>query len=52
MERYNFKTVEKKWQQHWEKEKTFSAKIDKNKKEILLPRNVSLSIRENSYGPC
>ena len=34
MERYNFKTVEKKWQQHWEKEKTFSAKIDKNKKKF------------------
>ena len=34
MERYNFKTVEKKWQQHWEKEKTFSAKIDKKKKKF------------------
>ncbi|MDC1070215.1 leucine--tRNA ligase [Candidatus Pelagibacter sp.] len=34
MERYNFKTIEKKWQQHWEKEKTFSAKIDKKKKKF------------------
>ena len=34
MERYNFKTVEKKWQQHWEDNKTFSTKIDKNKKKF------------------
>ena len=34
MERYNFKTVENKWQQYWEKEKTFSAKLDKNKKKF------------------
>ena len=30
MERYNFKTIESKWQQYWEKEKSFSSKIDKN----------------------
>ena len=34
MERYNFKTVEQKWQQYWEKEKTFSTKVDKNKKKF------------------
>ncbi len=34
MERYNFKTVEKNWQNYWEKEKTFSSKIDKNKKKF------------------
>ena len=34
MERYNFKTVESKWQQFWEKEKTFSTKLDKNKKKF------------------
>ncbi len=34
MERYNFKSVEEKWQQHWEKNKTFSSKIDKNKKKF------------------
>ncbi|MDB0054438.1 leucine--tRNA ligase, partial [Candidatus Pelagibacter sp.] len=34
MERYNFKTVEDKWQQYWEKEKTFSTKLDKNKKKF------------------
>ena len=34
MERYNFKTVENKWQQYWENEKTFSTKIDKNKKKF------------------
>ena len=34
MERYNFKTVEDKWQQFWEKEKTFSTKLDKDKKKF------------------
>mgnify|MGYP000035237187 CR=1 FL=1 len=34
MERYNFKTVEKKWQEFWDKNKTFSAKIDHSKKKF------------------
>ena len=34
MERYNFKTVEEKWQNFWEKNKSFSAKIIKNKKKF------------------
>jgi len=34
VERYNFKTVEEKWQQYWGKEKTFSTKLDKRKKKF------------------
>ena len=34
MERYNFKTIENKWQTFWEKEKTFLTKVDKNKKKF------------------
>ena len=34
MERYNFKVVEKKWQNLWEKNKTFKTTIDKNKKKF------------------
>tara|TARA_B100001142_G_scaffold304645_1_gene332918 strand:- start:221 stop:2758 length:2538 start_codon:yes stop_codon:yes gene_type:complete len=34
VERYNFKTIEEKWQKFWEKEKTFSTKIDKNKEKF------------------
>ncbi len=34
MERYNFKIVEQTWQKFWEDEKTFSTKIDKNKKKF------------------
>ena len=34
MERYNFKSVEQKWQKKWEQEKTFSTKIDKGKKKF------------------
>jgi len=34
VERYNFKTIEQKWQETWEKNKTFSSVIDKNKKKF------------------
>ena len=34
MERYNFKTVEKKWQNFWDNNKTFVAQLDKNKKKF------------------
>ncbi len=34
MERYNFKTIEDKWQKHWDKEKTFVTKLDKTKKKF------------------
>ena len=34
MERYNFKTIEEKWQKTWEKNKVFSTQIDKNKKKF------------------
>ena len=34
MDRYNFKTIEQKWQKLWEDEKTFSSKIDKTKKKF------------------
>ena len=34
MDRYNFKTIEEKWQKFWEKNNSFSVKIDKNKKKF------------------
>jgi leucyl-tRNA synthetase len=34
VERYNFKITEKKWQEYWAKNKTFSTKIDKTKKKF------------------
>ncbi|MDC3126464.1 leucine--tRNA ligase, partial [Candidatus Pelagibacter sp.] len=34
MERYNFKKTEETWQEYWLREKTFSTKIDKNKKKF------------------
>ena len=34
MERYNFKTVEEKWQKIWDENKVFSTKIDKSKKKF------------------
>ena len=34
MERYNFKFVEKKWQEFWKENNSFKAKIDKDKKKF------------------
>ncbi len=34
MDRYNFKSVEEKWQNFWQENKTFEVKIDKNKKKF------------------
>ncbi|MDB0029484.1 leucine--tRNA ligase [Candidatus Pelagibacter ubique] len=34
MERYNFKTVEKKWQNFWDNNKTFVTQLDKSKKKF------------------
>ena len=34
LERYNFKVIEKKWQEYWETNKSFEAKIIKNKKKF------------------
>ncbi len=34
MERYNFKKVEKKWQEFWDKNKSFKSNLDKTKKKF------------------
>ena len=34
VERYNFKIVEKKWQNYWDEKKIFKTKVDKNKKKF------------------
>ena len=34
MERYNFKKIENKWRQYWEKNNSFKSEIDKNKKKF------------------
>ena len=34
MERYNFKSIEEKWQKNWDENKQFSSKIDINKKKF------------------
>ncbi|MDR1663290.1 MAG: valine--tRNA ligase [Endomicrobium sp.] len=44
---YNSKEVEKKWNRYWVENKTFSAKIDKNKKPftiVIPPANVTGSL--------
>ena len=52
MDRYNFKSVESKWQKFWDENKSFKTLSDKTKKKILLFGNVSLSIRKNTHGAC
>ena len=34
MERYNFKSIEEKWQKNWEDNKSFKAKLDKSRKKF------------------
>ena len=34
MSRYNFKTIEKKWQIYWKEKKIFKTKVEKNKKKF------------------
>ena len=34
VDRYNFKTVEEKWQNYWHKNKSFKTDLDKNKKNF------------------
>ena len=34
VERYNFKSVESKWQKIWDEKKTFSVQVDKKKKKF------------------
>ena len=34
MDRYNFKTIEQKWQRFWENNKTFKTKTEKSKKKF------------------
>ena len=50
MERYNFKAIEEKWQSHWEKEKTFSTKIDKKKESLETNSVDGHNIPSRHYG--
>ena len=34
MEKYNFKVIEKTWQDYWDKNQTFKTTINKNKKKF------------------
>ena len=36
MERYNAKLTEKKWQEEWEKEKTYFTDVDRNKEKYYV----------------
>ena len=36
MERYNFKSVESKWQKFWDENKSFKTSNDKTKKNFIV----------------
>ena len=38
LDRYNFKTVEEKWQHYWENKKTFKAEVIEDKKKVYCFR--------------
>jgi leucyl-tRNA synthetase len=52
VERYNFKIVEEKWQKHWEKEKTFSVKVDKSKKKFYCLEMFPYPSGKIPHGTC
>ena len=43
--RYDFRTIEKKWQQHWEQAELFRVHLELGQTEVLWPRHVPLSER-------
>ena len=49
MERYNFKIVEEKWQKIWEKEKTFSTKVDKIKKNFIALKCFLIPLEKSTW---
>ena len=36
LDRYNFKVVEKNWQDHWGKNETFKSKVNLKKKNFIV----------------
>ena len=60
MNRYNFKTVEAKWQKIWQEQKYFVTKIDKTKRKFLpnlkkvtfvshiLKKNIKLNVTNSA----
>ena len=51
MNKVDVKDIDKKWQEFLVSSNKNSFK-NTDKKKILLPGNVSLSFRKNTYGPC
>ena len=41
MEKYNFKTIEKYWQEYWDKNKSFKTKLDYKKKKFYKKNQVN-----------
>ena len=52
MERYNFKVIEKKWQEFWIQNQTFNSQVDKGKKKFYCLEMFPYPSGKNTYGPC
>ena len=50
MERYNFKSVEEKWQKYWDENKSFSVKADKNKKKFYCLEMFPYPLEKSIWG--
>ena len=48
-ERYNFHTIEEKWQKIWEEEKAYKVEIDKNGQKIYKVKMCALETYFNLY---
>ena len=53
--RYNFKSIEKKWQEYWEKNKTYKTEINNKPKYYVMdmfpyPSGVIISSRRSRWS--
>ena len=42
MDRYNFKSIEEKWQKFWDDNNSFKSEIDKSKKKFYFKQYIFL----------
>ena len=50
MDRYNFKIIEKKWQDYWKDNNTFKAILDKSKKNSTVLKCFLTHLEKFTWG--
>ena len=51
-ERYDFASIESKWQTKWAEEKLYQVTEDDDQTKVLLFGDVPISVGQFTYGPC